>query len=87
MLSFIHPQEGAVGSVCVSGLVCFADSDASGEPGTRGAGGHLLQHAHTEPDAQHGGRTPPAQKGEIMFVVYVCADPNLDKNSKDTRTW
>lgn len=60
----IRPQEGAVGSVCVSGLVRSADSDPSGEPGARGAGGHLLQHAHIEPDTQCRGRTPPAQKGE-----------------------
>lgn len=31
-------QEGAVGSVRVSGLVCSADSDPSGEPGTCSTG-------------------------------------------------
>lgn len=57
-------QEGAVGSVGVSGLVGSADSDPSGESGTRSAGGHLLQHAHSEARAQHGGHTPSAQAGE-----------------------
>lgn len=60
-------QEGAVGSVCVSGLVRFADSDSSGEPGTRSTGWHLLQHTHTAVDIQYGGYTPSAQKGEWMF--------------------
>lgn len=62
-------QEGAVGSVCVSGLVRFADSDSSGEPGTCSAGRHLLQHAHAAVDTQCGGYTPSAQTGEWMFGV------------------
>lgn len=57
-------QEGAVGSVGVSGLVRPADSDSTGESGTRGAGRHLLQHAHAAADAQHRGHASPAQKGE-----------------------
>lgn len=57
-------QEGAVGSVRVSGLVRSADPDPSGEPGTRGAGRHLLQHAHAAVDAQHRGHAPSAQKGK-----------------------
>lgn len=57
-------QEGAVGSVGVSGLVCSADSDSSGESGACSSGWHLLQHTHTAPGPQYGGHTPPAQTGE-----------------------
>lgn len=60
-------QEGAVGSVCVSGLVRSADSDPSGEPWTRCAGRHLLQHAHPKPRALHRGHASFAQKGQRAF--------------------
>lgn len=32
IITSVSVQEGAMGSVCLSGLVRFADSDSSGEP-------------------------------------------------------
>lgn len=89
-------QEGAVGSVGVSGLVRPADSDSTGEPGTRGAGRHLLQHAHAAADAQRRGHAPPAQKGErrertrrrdhfLIIRRRSCAKMIINKTKKNKK--